>query len=189
MDVQEIDGAAVEKGEEGHVAHPLVDPFLVEALQNTRHRLTATINSIKNDFLIILCNVTWDSAEHLPFPSRSILMRAPEVLLGATHYSTPVDDMWSVGCIFGDVSYNFFKLEEFAVAKTSAYISQNDIHIPMMTAISLERLERSLQTNYVLKIMGLDLCADIMVGDAIRRGISGEGPTKALFMDDISTGL
>ncbi|CAI5998298.1 unnamed protein product [Closterium sp. NIES-64] len=27
--------------------------------------------------------------------------RAPEVLLGATHYSTAVD-MWSVGCIFGD---------------------------------------------------------------------------------------
>jgi cyclin-dependent kinase len=26
--------------------------------------------------------------------------RAPEVLLGATHYSTPVD-IWSVGCIFG----------------------------------------------------------------------------------------
>lgn len=26
--------------------------------------------------------------------------RAPEVLLGGTHYSTPVD-MWSAGCIFG----------------------------------------------------------------------------------------
>ena len=26
--------------------------------------------------------------------------RAPEVLLGGTHYSTPVD-IWSVGCIFG----------------------------------------------------------------------------------------
>lgn len=26
--------------------------------------------------------------------------RAPEVLLGATHYSTAVD-IWSVGCIFG----------------------------------------------------------------------------------------
>lgn len=26
--------------------------------------------------------------------------RAPEVLLGSTHYSTAVD-MWSVGCIFG----------------------------------------------------------------------------------------
>ncbi|GJW63746.1 cyclin-dependent kinase B2-2 [Tanacetum coccineum] len=29
--------------------------------------------------------------------------RAPEVLLGATHYSTAVD-MWSVGCIFGTTS-------------------------------------------------------------------------------------
>eukprot|EP00249_Psilotum_nudum_P002574 c15686_g2_i1 orf=2-517(+) len=29
--------------------------------------------------------------------------RAPEVLLGATHYSTPVD-MWSVGCIFAELS-------------------------------------------------------------------------------------
>ena len=27
--------------------------------------------------------------------------RAPEVLLGSTYYSTPVD-MWSVGCIFGE---------------------------------------------------------------------------------------
>ncbi|GAQ88141.1 cyclin-dependent kinase [Klebsormidium nitens] len=29
--------------------------------------------------------------------------RAPEVLLGATHYSTPVD-MWSVGCILAEMS-------------------------------------------------------------------------------------
>lgn len=28
--------------------------------------------------------------------------RAPEVLLGSTHYSTPVD-MWSVGCIFAEL--------------------------------------------------------------------------------------
>ncbi|KAL6646155.1 hypothetical protein ACP70R_017763 [Stipagrostis hirtigluma subsp. patula] len=31
--------------------------------------------------------------------------RAPEVLLGATHYSTPVD-MWSVGCIFAELVTN-----------------------------------------------------------------------------------
>jgi len=31
--------------------------------------------------------------------------RAPEVLLGATHYSTPVD-MWSVGCIFAELATN-----------------------------------------------------------------------------------
>jgi serine/threonine protein kinase len=28
--------------------------------------------------------------------------RAPEVLLGTTHYATPVD-MWSVGCIFAEL--------------------------------------------------------------------------------------
>ncbi len=28
--------------------------------------------------------------------------RAPEVLLGATHYAMPVD-MWSVGCIFAEL--------------------------------------------------------------------------------------
>ncbi|KAL5222417.1 hypothetical protein ABZP36_027130 [Zizania latifolia] len=31
--------------------------------------------------------------------------RAPEILLGATHYSTPVD-MWSVGCIFAELVTN-----------------------------------------------------------------------------------
>ncbi|KAG2585340.1 hypothetical protein PVAP13_6KG384006 [Panicum virgatum] len=31
--------------------------------------------------------------------------RAPEVLLGARHYSTPVD-MWSVGCIFAELVTN-----------------------------------------------------------------------------------
>ena len=40
MEVPEIDAAAVEKVEEARVAHPQVDPFLVEALQNSRHRLT-----------------------------------------------------------------------------------------------------------------------------------------------------
>ncbi|XP_057958988.1 pleiotropic drug resistance protein 3-like [Malania oleifera] len=70
-----------------------------------------------------------------------------------------------------------------------------------MKAISVEGQEQTLQTDYVLKILGLDICADIMVGDAMRRGISGGqrkrlttgemivGPTKALFMDEISTGL
>ncbi|XP_034574769.1 ABC transporter G family member 41 isoform X3 [Setaria viridis] len=70
-----------------------------------------------------------------------------------------------------------------------------------MKAISMEGLERSMQTDYIMKIMGLDICADIMVGDAMRRGISGGekkrlttgemivGPSKALFMDEISTGL
>ncbi|KAH7835114.1 hypothetical protein Vadar_023002 [Vaccinium darrowii] len=147
--------------------------------------------------------------------------------------------------VAGEVSYNGYKLEEFIPQKTSAYISQNDLHIPQMTvretldfsarcqgvgsrteimaeisrrekqagvvpdpdvdtymkAISVGGQETTLQTDYILKILGLDICADTLVGDAMRRGISGGqkkrlttgemiiGPTKALFMDEISNGL
>ncbi|XP_077217702.1 pleiotropic drug resistance protein 3-like isoform X2 [Tasmannia lanceolata] len=147
--------------------------------------------------------------------------------------------------VTGEISYNGYGLEDFVPQKTSAYISQYDLHIPEITvretldfsacfqgvgsraeimmevsrrekeagivpepdidtymkAISVEGLERTLQTDYILKILGLDICADIMIGDAMRRGISGGekkrlttgemivGPTKALFMDEISTGL
>ncbi|GKV37528.1 hypothetical protein SLEP1_g45550 [Rubroshorea leprosula] len=70
-----------------------------------------------------------------------------------------------------------------------------------MKAISMAGQETSLVTDYVLKILGLDICSDIMVGDAMRRGISGGqkkrvttgemlvGPAKVFFMDEISTGL
>jgi ABC-type multidrug transport system ATPase subunit len=52
-----------------------------------------------------------------------------------------------------------------------------------------------------LQILGLEVCADTMVGDDMFRGISGGqkkrvttgemlvGPARALFMDEISTGL
>ncbi|XP_071707223.1 pleiotropic drug resistance protein 2-like [Rutidosis leptorrhynchoides] len=70
-----------------------------------------------------------------------------------------------------------------------------------MKATSVSGQESSLVTDYVLKILGLDICADIMVGDEMRRGISGGqkkrvttgemlvGPAKVFFMDEISTGL
>ncbi|KAJ7568416.1 hypothetical protein O6H91_01G032000 [Diphasiastrum complanatum] len=57
------------------------------------------------------------------------------------------------------------------------------------------------QESNRLRILGLDVCADTLVGDAMHRGISGGqkkrvttgellvGPAKALFMDEISTGL
>ncbi|CAA7046262.1 unnamed protein product [Microthlaspi erraticum] len=145
----------------------------------------------------------------------------------------------------GEISYNGHRLDEFVPQKTSAYISQYDLHIAEMTvresvdfsarcqgvgsrtdimmevskrekeagiipdtevdaymkAISVEGLERSLQTDYIMKILGLDICAETLVGDMMRRGISGGqkkrlttaemivGPTKALFMDEITNGL
>eukprot|EP00268_Persea_americana_P030001 TRINITY_DN2901_c0_g1_i1.p1 TRINITY_DN2901_c0_g1~~TRINITY_DN2901_c0_g1_i1.p1 ORF type:complete len:1438 (-),score=266.02 TRINITY_DN2901_c0_g1_i1:200-4513(-) len=70
-----------------------------------------------------------------------------------------------------------------------------------MKAVALEGQEANVVTDYILKILGLDICADTMVGDEMFRGISGGqkkrvttgemlvGPSKALFMDEISTGL
>ncbi|MBA0761218.1 hypothetical protein Gotri_023896 [Gossypium trilobum] len=145
----------------------------------------------------------------------------------------------------GEVTYNGYRLNEFVPKKTSAYISQNDVHVGEMTvketfdfstrcqgvgtrydllselarrekdagifpeadvdlfmkATAMEGVESSLITDYTLKLLGLDICKDIIVGDEMQRGISGGqkkrvttgemivGPTKTLFMDEISTGL
>ncbi|KAG4178795.1 hypothetical protein ERO13_A10G065800v2 [Gossypium hirsutum] len=70
-----------------------------------------------------------------------------------------------------------------------------------MKATAIEGAESSLVTDYILKMLGLDICKDTIVGDQMIRGISGGqkkrvttgemivGPTKTLFMDEISTGL
>ncbi|KAK3411001.1 hypothetical protein EUGRSUZ_J03024 [Eucalyptus grandis] len=75
-----------------------------------------------------------------------------------------------------------------------------DIDI-FMKAAAIEGQEANVITDYILKILGLEICADTMVGDETLRGISGGqrksvttgemlvGPAKALFMDEISTGL
>ncbi|GMQ08540.1 hypothetical protein CsSME_00052220 [Camellia sinensis var. sinensis] len=145
----------------------------------------------------------------------------------------------------GEVTYNGHKLKEFIPQKTSAYISQNDVHVGEMTvketldfsarcqgvgtrydllselarrekdagifpeaevdlfmkATAMQGVESSLITDYTLRILGLDVCRDTIVGDEMMRGISGGqkkrvttgemivGPTKTLFMDEISTGL
>ncbi|WCJ30205.1 ABC transporter G family member 39 [Euphorbia peplus] len=145
----------------------------------------------------------------------------------------------------GKVSYNGHEVDEFVAKRTSAYISQYDVHIGEMTvretlafsarcqgigsryellsellrrekeanikpdpdidiymkAEALAGQETSIVTDYIIKILGLEKCADTMVGDEMRRGISGGekkrltigemlvGPTRLLLMDEISTGL
>ncbi|XP_050366568.1 pleiotropic drug resistance protein 1-like [Argentina anserina] len=145
----------------------------------------------------------------------------------------------------GRVTYNGEGMEEFVPERTSAYISQHDLHIPEMTvretlafsarcqgvgpryemlvelsrrektanimpdpdldvymkAAALEGQKTNVVTDYILKVLGLEVCADTIVGDQMRRGISGGqrkrlttgemlvGPARALFMDEISTGL
>ncbi|KAL0330263.1 UNVERIFIED_CONTAM: Pleiotropic drug resistance protein 1, partial [Sesamum radiatum] len=148
--------------------------------------------------------------------------------------------------VSGRVTYNGHEMKEFVPQRTSAYISQNDLHIGEMTvretlafsqdvkelglvmvkmlaelsrrekeanikpdpdidifmkAASIEGQEASVVTDYIIKILGLEVCADTLVGDEMVRGISGGqrkrlttgemlvGPARALFMDEISTGL
>ncbi|KAH7524727.1 hypothetical protein FEM48_Zijuj06G0150200 [Ziziphus jujuba var. spinosa] len=73
----------------------------------------------------------------------------------------------------GRVKYNGHGMEEFVPQRTSAYISQHDLHIGEMTAAALEGQEANVAVDYILKILGLEVCADTMVGDELVRGISG----------------
>ncbi|KAF3342097.1 pleiotropic drug resistance protein 3-like protein [Carex littledalei] len=71
----------------------------------------------------------------------------------------------------------------------------------LMKASAMGGQEATVVTDYIIKILGLDICADTMVGNDMIRGISGGqrkrvttgemlvGPANALFMDEISTGL
>ncbi|CDP15381.1 unnamed protein product [Coffea canephora] len=70
-----------------------------------------------------------------------------------------------------------------------------------MKAVAVAGQKSNLATDCVLKLLGLDICSDIMVGDQLKRGISGGqkkrvttgemlvGPATAIYMDEISTGL
>ncbi|XP_027916472.1 pleiotropic drug resistance protein 1-like isoform X2 [Vigna unguiculata] len=84
--------------------------------------------------------------------------------------------------------------------KQENIMPDSDIDV-YMKAVATEGQKANLITDYILRILGLEICADTVVGNAMLRGISGGqkkrlttgemlvGPAKALFMDEISTGL
>ncbi|KAG4399271.1 hypothetical protein GLYMA_08G201300v4 [Glycine max] len=178
-------------------------------------------------------------------PSRMALLLGPPSSGKTTLLLALAGKLDSELRVKGEITYNGHKLNEFEPRKTSAYISQNDVHVGEMTvketldfsarcqgvgtrydlltelarrekeagifpeadvdlfmkATAMEGTESSLITDYTLKILGLDICKDTIVGDEMHRGVSGGqkkrvttgemivGPTKTLFMDEISTGL
>lgn len=94
-----------------------------------------------------------------------------------------------------DMLMELTRREKFAGIKPD-----EDLDI-FMKALALGGRETSLMVEYILKILGLDICADTLVGDEMLKGISGGqkkrltmgellvGPTRVLFMDEISIGL
>ncbi|KAK9938203.1 hypothetical protein M0R45_014956 [Rubus argutus] len=111
----------------------------------------------------------------------------------------------------GEITYNGFRcqgvgtryelLSELARREKAAGIYPEAELDLFMKAISMGGVESSLITDYTLRILGLDICKDTIVGNEMLRGISGGqkkrvttgemivGPCKTLFMDEISTGL
>ncbi|XP_058111919.1 ABC transporter G family member 31-like isoform X2 [Magnolia sinica] len=127
----------------------------------------------------------------------------------------------------GSIMYNGHSLKEFVPQGTSAYVSQQDWFVPEMTVretlefagrcqgvgikydmlLELARREKNAgikpdeDLDIFMKILGLDMCADTLVGDEMLKGISGGqkkrlttgelliGPARVLFMDEVSTGL
>ncbi|KAL6842808.1 hypothetical protein ACP4OV_027652 [Aristida adscensionis] len=99
------------------------------------------------------------------------------------------------------VGSRYEMLTELARREKAANIKpDHDIDV-YMKASAMGGQESSIVTDYILKILGLDICADTVVGNEMLRGISGGqrkrvttgemlvGPARALFMDEISTGL
>ncbi|XP_058203394.1 ABC transporter G family member 39-like isoform X1 [Rhododendron vialii] len=104
------------------------------------------------------------------------------------------------GRCFG-VGTRYEMLVELSRREKDAGIKPDPEIDAFMKATAVSGQETSLVTDYIIKILGLDICADILVGDEMIRGISGGekkrattgemlvGPAKALFMDEISNGL
>ncbi|KAL2332427.1 hypothetical protein Fmac_020008 [Flemingia macrophylla] len=99
------------------------------------------------------------------------------------------------------VGSRYDMLSELSRREKAANIKPDPDLDVYMKATATEGQESSIVTDYILKILGLDICADTMVGNEMFRGISGGqrkrvttgemlvGPANALFMDEISTGL
>ncbi|KAL6327262.1 hypothetical protein AAG906_017819 [Vitis piasezkii] len=177
-------------------------------------------------------------------PSRMTLLLGPPASGKTTLLQALAGKMNKDLRMEGRITYCGNESSEFVPQRTCAYIGQHDLHHGEMTVREtldfsgrclgkeagikpdpeidafMRATETNLVTDYVLKMLGLDICADIMVGDDMRRAFlvekrsvlllvcapfplimsyikcffqpSGEmlvRPAKALFMDEISTGL
>ncbi|XP_057978363.1 ABC transporter G family member 42-like [Malania oleifera] len=217
-------------------------PTLLNATRNALESLVGLLGLrfAKKSKLTILNNVSG-----IIKPSRLTLLLGPPSSGKTTLLQALAGKLDPSLKVSGEVNYNGYELGEFVPRKTSAYISQNDVHTEVLTvretldysarfqgvgsrlelltelvkremeagivpdaevdlfmkATAMEGAKNSLMTDYVLRILGLDKCKDTIVGDQVMRGISGGekrrltigemivGPSKTLFMDEISAGL
>ncbi|KAJ6793163.1 putative ABC transporter G family member 31 [Iris pallida] len=99
------------------------------------------------------------------------------------------------------VGLKYDMLSELSRREKDAGIKPDEDLDIFMKALALEGKQTGLVVDFILKILGLDICADTLVGDEMIRGISGGqkkrlttgellvGSARVLYMDEISTGL
>ncbi|KAI3790224.1 hypothetical protein L2E82_03108 [Cichorium intybus] len=99
------------------------------------------------------------------------------------------------------VGFKYDMLMELTRREKIAGIRPDEDLDIFMKALALGGHETALVVEYILKILGLDTCANTLVGDEMLRGISGGqkkrlttgellvGPSRVLLMDEISNGL
>ncbi|MBA0690282.1 hypothetical protein Goari_007970, partial [Gossypium aridum] len=99
------------------------------------------------------------------------------------------------------VGSKYDMLVELARREKNAGIKPDEDLDIFMKSLALGGNKTSLVVEYIMKILGLDLCADTLVGGEMLKGISGGqkkrlttgellvGPARVLFMDEISNGL
>ncbi|XVF49249.1 hypothetical protein PTKIN_Ptkin03bG0253300 [Pterospermum kingtungense] len=99
------------------------------------------------------------------------------------------------------VGSKYDMLLELARREKNAGIKPDEDLDIFMKSQALGGKDTSLVVEYIMKILGLDICADTLVGDEMLKGISGGqkkrlttgellvGPARVLFMDEISNGL
>ncbi|KAG6944491.1 hypothetical protein JG688_00017051, partial [Phytophthora aleatoria] len=121
--------------------------------------------------------------------------------------------------IGGEILYSGFKGEEIELTKLVGLVDQTDNHIPTLTVRETFKFAdlcvngrpadqhdemrdiAALRTELFLQILGLESCADTVVGNALLRGVSGGerkrvtvgevlvGGQSLFLCDEISTGL
>ncbi|KAG2580460.1 hypothetical protein PVAP13_6NG344400 [Panicum virgatum] len=96
---------------------------------------------------------------------------------------------------------NEFEMLGEAIRRKKGVINKMDQDLDSFIKATTFGEGSNLTTNYIIKILGLSECADTLVGDEMRRGISGGQKkrvtigemlvdlARCFFMDDISTGL
>ncbi|KAK9734714.1 hypothetical protein RND81_04G158400 [Saponaria officinalis] len=103
-------------------------------------------------------------------------------------------------CQGASESYSAYMKDLYKLEKQTKIRPSPEIDA-FMKASSVGGKKHSISTDYLLKVLGLDICSDTIVGSDMVRGVSGGqrkrvttgemivGPKKTLFMDEISTGL